>query len=335
MKTWAQKKHHPTKNSGFTIVELLIVIIVIGILATLILVAYRNVTDQAKVTTLKGDLTQAGKQLNIDKERGGGAAYPATLAAANGGNGITPSAGATYIYNPDNTTNPPTYCLQETLGSQTYYITGTGNIASAPISGACNITNGLIAWWKLNGDTNDASGNNVAATNNGATPTTGQNGQANSAYSFNGTSSYIGTSQQLMNSVTNFSLGGWINMNSSQISRAGFFGHNDNVETQATGNAISFYQNGVTVNCAMTAGAWHMVYGVFNGSTLAIYIDGTQCASSASTQHNSAAYNFNIGGGGIADSSANWFTGSIDDVRVYNRALSSTELQTLYQIGAQ
>lgn len=46
---------------GFTIVELLIVIIVIGILATLILIAYNGVTNQARTATAQSDLKQNAK----------------------------------------------------------------------------------------------------------------------------------------------------------------------------------------------------------------------------------------------------------------------------------
>lgn len=51
-------------TTGFTIVELLIVIIVIGILATLVLIAYTGVTDQAKDTKIKSDLNEIAKAIS-------------------------------------------------------------------------------------------------------------------------------------------------------------------------------------------------------------------------------------------------------------------------------
>ena len=49
-------------------------------------------------------------------------------------------------------------------------------------------TNGLAGYWPFTGNANDVSGNGNNGTNNGATLTTDRFGNANSAYSFNGTS---------------------------------------------------------------------------------------------------------------------------------------------------
>ena len=47
-------------------------------------------------------------------------------------------------------------------------------------------TNGLVGWWPFNGNANDESGNGNHGTVNGATLTAGRNGNANSAYDFDG-----------------------------------------------------------------------------------------------------------------------------------------------------
>lgn len=52
---------------GFTIVELLIVVVVIAILAAITIVAYNGITAQAKESSLKSDLTTAAKKLNLAK----------------------------------------------------------------------------------------------------------------------------------------------------------------------------------------------------------------------------------------------------------------------------
>ena len=62
-------------NSGFTIVELLIVIVVIAILAAITIIAYNGLTAQAKESALKSDLGAAGKQLQVAKATTGD--YPA------------------------------------------------------------------------------------------------------------------------------------------------------------------------------------------------------------------------------------------------------------------
>lgn len=120
-----------TKQSGFTIVELLIVIVIIGILAAITIVAYNGIQDRAKTAALMSDLTSAGKQLKIDQVTGG--AYPATLADANNGKGLQASAGTTYRYAVDNNANPQTFCLSATNGSSIYMITQS----AAVTSGSC------------------------------------------------------------------------------------------------------------------------------------------------------------------------------------------------------
>lgn len=52
-------------KKGFTIVELLIVIVVIGILAAIVVVAYNGISDQARKTSIKSDLANAAKSLQI------------------------------------------------------------------------------------------------------------------------------------------------------------------------------------------------------------------------------------------------------------------------------
>lgn len=67
---WA--KH---KDSGFTIVELLIVVVVIGVLAAIVIVAYNGITNSAKESAIKTDLQAVGKKLEIYKATNG--SYPA------------------------------------------------------------------------------------------------------------------------------------------------------------------------------------------------------------------------------------------------------------------
>jgi hypothetical protein len=52
-------------------------------------------------------------------------------------------------------------------------------------------SDGLVAWYKFDGNTADSSGNGNNGTNNGATLTTDRFGNANRAYSFNGSTQYI------------------------------------------------------------------------------------------------------------------------------------------------
>ncbi|MFI5212865.1 MAG: type II secretion system protein, partial [Candidatus Saccharimonadales bacterium] len=56
---------HASNRSGFTIIELLIVIVVIGILAAIILIAYNGIQHRAVVTTLRSDLRNAATLMQV------------------------------------------------------------------------------------------------------------------------------------------------------------------------------------------------------------------------------------------------------------------------------
>ena len=72
------------KQRGFTIVELLIVIVVIGILAAIVIVAFNGVQDRAKETTVKSDFANFSKQLERAKIDSVDGKYPSVLTAAMG-----------------------------------------------------------------------------------------------------------------------------------------------------------------------------------------------------------------------------------------------------------
>lgn len=86
---WAKSKQH-----GFTIVELLIVIVVIGVLAAIVVVAYNGITASAKLSKVRQDISQLNKQVLAYYARNG--QYPSTSATMTGGATALADANCTY-----------------------------------------------------------------------------------------------------------------------------------------------------------------------------------------------------------------------------------------------
>ncbi len=119
------------KQKGFTIVELLIVIVVIGILAAITIVAYNGVQERARVSTVSSSLSQAAKKLAVYQVDNPDL-YPADKAALDA-IGIKDTASVTYQYT-RTATIPNTYCITATTGPTSYKIMNTN---TTPQQGGC------------------------------------------------------------------------------------------------------------------------------------------------------------------------------------------------------
>lgn len=127
-------------KKGFTVVELLIVIVVIGILATLTIIAYSGVQDNARRASLQSDLSGAAKKLEEYKFKNA-ETYPSGLAAAQAA-GIKSSGANSLSYTSYTTPKGANtgYCLQNTINGLNYYVTGGGSLKE----GACRTVTNLI-----------------------------------------------------------------------------------------------------------------------------------------------------------------------------------------------
>ena len=77
---------------------------------------------------------------------------------------------------------------------------------------------------------------------------------------------------------------------------------------------------------ALAANTWSFLTETYDGSTLRLYVNGTQVASTAHTGAIATSTNpLQIGGDSLY---GQYFAGMIDDVRVYNVALSAAQIQT-------
>lgn len=217
------------------------------------------------------------------------------------------------------------------------------------------ITQGLVAYYPFNGNADDVSGNLNHGTVHSATLTIDRFGVENRAYNFDGISNYIEIpSSSTLSFSETFSLCAFVSVNNFQHSapikeqaiiskivdgnwyggyelRAGGDGINSLFvsTTNINGNNLSPYQTGFFEN------QWYFVCSVYDGNNFKLYVNDSEKASlSASGQIQTSNIPLRIGRRGGAGFYNCYFNGKIDDVRIYNRALTSTEIQQLYTEGS-
>ena len=116
------------KANGFTIVELLVVIVVIGILAAVTIVSYTGISNKARIASIQSDLTNASNQIKLFQVQDANGNYPTAINCPTPGSTeicIKPSGSNSftggYVYN--NGSNPKTFTLTVTNGTSVYSIT--------------------------------------------------------------------------------------------------------------------------------------------------------------------------------------------------------------------
>lgn len=213
-----------------------------------------------------------------------------------------------------------------------------------------NLTIGLIAYYPFNDSGLDASGNGNDGTLNNISSVPNRFGKANAAYHFDGSTSYISVPDKpaLRLGNTDFTLNVWIKLDSYNPSYASsiigkrFAGINNgwlwaiNGPFNTPNGAVYFGPGGGNAdaigNIVLGTGQWYMVTCIYTlaNSQLSIYVNGVldQTVSNILPANASVAATLYIG----KDSPTNgyFFQGSMDELRMYNRAINISELQKLY-----
>jgi hypothetical protein len=211
-----------------------------------------------------------------------------------------------------------------------------------------NLTDGLVAWWKFDGNTNDSSGNNLNGSNQGASLTTDKNGESGKAYSFNNSHISVAHSN-LLNFTDSFSISLWVfstNYITNDWQEFLMKGSVNNLYRQYhirpnkdSGKlAFIFYQSGTafssTSNTALENNKWSHVVGTLSNSQVNLYINGLKDSSRQFNNFSSVtSTTYSLSVGRLGTYGGYYFNGKIDEVRMYDRALSASDVQALYQLG--
>ena len=207
-------------------------------------------------------------------------------------------------------------------------------------------TNGLVGYWPFNGNANDESGNGNNGTVNGATLTIDRNGVANSAYSFDGNDVITSKPKNLSIGNNQRAISVWMNTNkiktggplveygSSEIlKRFGLLVLNNNKEYCYPFVACQF--NDIDVNTNLSDDNWINIIVNYKSNIFEVYVNGkleikatnfnmysNNNVNTINTPNSDLLFGKSVG--------AEFFNGYLDDIAIYNRALTEQEITALY-----
>jgi gliding motility-associated-like protein len=216
-----------------------------------------------------------------------------------------------------------------------------------------NLRNGLLGYWPFCGNVNDESGNGRNGVVNGAALTTDRKNTANSAYAFT-PGNFINLPTTLSwNNLTALTFSGWANF-STIIGGQSFEG---NTVIELTDGPTSnqwphryfiiqdynkvFFSLEGTASAGgfrigtpdVSAGQWYHIVGVIDGNQAKLYLNGSLVSTGVIpiSQFNLGAGVLNSKRFGLASNNGdNPMHGKIDDIAIWSRALSNSEIQQLY-----
>ena len=243
-----------------------------------------------------------------------------------------------------------------------------GNTASFGTDTASNLTNGLVGWWKMD-ETSwindcftssiiDSSGtnNNGKACPNSTGPTGAALGKFGVGGNFNGTNQYIsiGNPSSLNFNDSSFTINTWFQIDTLPSTGSNHYTliNKENASGTSTARGFSLFVNKyddklnfrsynssgwpdgattlVSINALSTA-TWYQVTATYDSSskTVKLFLNGVEQADSTVSEITNASGQ-NVTFASYSSGASGFTDGNLDEVRIYNRALSPAEVQQLY-----
>ncbi|MBN3036556.1 MAG: carboxypeptidase regulatory-like domain-containing protein [Bacteroidales bacterium] len=198
---------------------------------------------------------------------------------------------------------------------------------------------GLAAWYPFNGNALDESGNGNNGTVHGASLTSDRFGNTNRAYFFDGTGDHIDVNDSpSLDIIDAITVAAWFRFDA---------GGTENPRIVHKANAYDLYTRDtdnirkIEGQCAGTwlvsqeiyeAGQWHFAAMTYDGQYARLYVNG-QYVDSEQHSGSITTSNYDLNIGCNSYNQTDRFEGKIDDVRIFNRALSLEELHALFTEG--
>ena len=248
-----------------------------------------------------------------------------------------------------------------------FYSVVVTNLAGSTVSSNATLTvnlpgtcypapSGLVGWWPGEGNANDIAGGDNGTLQGGATFAPGKVGQG---FRFDGTNGYVQIPDSAALKPANITCEAWVWLDPNLPAGRGgevvvfkkntwsawFEGYNLVKGTIDNGNGtssdrfqfvVSRYGNQVVINSQTIAqrGVWYHVAATYDGNQSVLYVNGVAEASAIA----GFALDYDttpvfIGTSGTWPPYLSMFGGIIDEVSIYNRALSSNEIAAIYNAG--
>jgi hypothetical protein len=207
-------------------------------------------------------------------------------------------------------------------------------------TGSAQSVVGLVAYYPFNGNANDESGNGNDGIVAGPVSTADRFEDAASAYSFDGVDDNIYTPVRPVSGELTISM--WMKSNSS-VAFSGLVLSHDGIKK--TGLLLNNPATQMRFTVQTTAGqnavvaddqdhldnAWHHVVSSYDGTEVVLWVDNIAKGTVALSGDVDLGDNFKIG---TDDAFADrYYSGILDDIRIYNQALSTAEIEALYHEG--
>lgn len=161
--------------------------------------------------------------------------------------------------------------------------------------------------------------------------------EKNYGLDFNARAEYIPTAKGFLSGMKAFTLALWVNVDAVSSSRTGLAGQNDAIELGFISSSdVQLWTPGggsVGYRWPYARSTWHHIAATGDGRYLRLYFDGREVASTAvsTSNYGTSSSPFCVGGAAVFDAplSSAVFDGRMDEVIVYDRALSAAEVATL------